>query len=117
MEDAVNRAKTYLQAGVDGIMIHSKSKSADEIFEFAEHYKDICKQLNLNKPLVCVPTTYNQTTEDELSAAGFSIIIHANHLMRSAYKAMMETAKTILRNQRSFEVDPLCSTVREILKQ
>jgi phosphoenolpyruvate phosphomutase len=116
MEDAVNRAKTYLQAGADGIMIHSKSKSADEIFEFAEHYKDICKQLNLNKPLVCVPTTYNQTTEDELSAAGFSIIIHANHMLRSAYKAMMETAKTILRDQRSFEADPICSTVREIFK-
>jgi phosphoenolpyruvate phosphomutase len=116
MEDAVNRAIIYLRAGVDGIMIHSKSKSADEIFEFAQHYKDICKQLNLNKTLVCVPTTYNQTTEDELSAAGFRIIIHANHLLRSAYKAMMETAKTILRNQRSFEADPLCSTVREIFK-
>jgi phosphoenolpyruvate phosphomutase len=116
MEDAVNRAKTYLQAGVDGIMIHSKSKSSDEIFEFAEHYKDVCKQLSLNKPLVCVPTTYNKTTEDELSAAGFSIIIHANHLLRSAYKAMIETAKTILRDQRSFEADPLCSTVREIFK-
>jgi phosphoenolpyruvate phosphomutase len=116
MEDAVNRAIIYLRAGVDGIMIHSKSKSADEIFEFAQHYKDICKQLNLNKTLVCVPTTYNQTTEDELSAAGFRIIIHANHLLRSAYKAMMETAKIILRNQRSFEADPLCCTVREIFK-
>ena len=116
MEDAVNRAEIYLRAGVDGIMIHSKSKSADEIFEFAERYKDICKQLNLNKPLVCVPTTYNQTNEDELSAAGFRIIIHANHMLRSAYKAMMETAKTILRDQRSFEADPLCSTVREIFK-
>jgi phosphoenolpyruvate phosphomutase len=116
MEDAVNRAKIYLRAGVDGIMIHSKTKSGDEIFEFAQHYKDICKQLNLNKTLVCVPTTYNQTTEDELSAAGFRIIIHANHLLRSAYKAMLETAKTILRDQRSLEADPLCSTVREIFK-
>jgi phosphoenolpyruvate phosphomutase len=116
MEDAVNRARIYLRAGADGIMIHSKSKSADEILEFAKHYKDICKQLNINKTLVCVPTTYNQTTEDELSAAGFRIIIHANHLLRSAYKAMMETAKIILRNQRSFEADPLCCTVREIFK-
>ncbi len=116
MEDAVNRAKIYLQAGVDGIMIHSKLKSADEIFEFAEHYKEISKELNLNKTLVCVPTTYNQTTESELSAAGFQIIIHANHLLRSAYKAMVETAQTILRDQRSLEADPLCSTVREIFK-
>ncbi|MZG53321.1 MAG: phosphoenolpyruvate mutase [Nitrospinae bacterium] len=116
MEDAVNRAKTYLRAGVDGIMIHSKSKSSDEIFQFAQHYKEISKQLNLNKTLVCVPTTYNQTTEKELASAGFQIIIHANHLLRSAYKAMLETAQTILRDQRSLEADPLCSTVGEIFK-
>mgnify|MGYP001235500305 FL=1 len=116
MEDAVRRAKIYLQAGVDGIMIHSKSKSADEILEFAKRYKLISKELNLNKILVCVPTTYNQITENELSNAGFQIIIYANHLLRSAYKAMTETAKTILRDQRSLEADPLCSTVREIFK-
>jgi len=116
MEDAVRRAKIYLQAGVDGIMIHSKSKSADEILEFAKHYKLISKQLNINKTLVCVPTTYNQITENELSSAGFKIIIYANHLLRSAYKAMTETAKTILREQRSLEADPLCSTVKEIFK-
>ena len=116
MEDAVRRAKIYLQAGVDGIMIHSKSKSADEILEFAKRYKLISKELNLNKILVCVPTTYNQITENELSNAGFQIIIYANHLLRSAYKSMTETAKTILRDQRSLEADPLCSTVREIFK-
>ncbi|MEC8957103.1 MAG: phosphoenolpyruvate mutase, partial [Nitrospinota bacterium] len=116
MEDAVSRAKIYLQAGVDGIMIHSKSKSADEILEFAQQYKVISKQMHLNKTLVCVPTTYNQITEDELSNAGFQIIIYANHLLRSAYKSMTETAKTILRDQRSLEADPLCSTVREIFK-
>ena len=91
MDDAVNRAKIYLQAGVDGIMIHSKSKSSDEIFQFAQHYKKILAELNLSKTLVCVPTTYNQTTEKELASAGFQIIIHANHILRSAYKAMMET--------------------------
>ena len=116
MEDAVRRAKIYLQAGVDGIMIHSKSKSSDEILEFAKRYKLISKELNINKILVCVPTTYNQITENELSNAGFQIIIYANHLLRSAYKAMTETAKTILRDQRSLEADPLCSTVREIFK-
>ena len=63
-----------------------------------------------------MPTTYNQITENELRDAGFQIIIYANHLLRSAYKAMTETAKTILRDQRSLEADPLCSTVREIFK-
>jgi phosphoenolpyruvate phosphomutase len=116
MEDALSRATQYLQAGVDGIMIHSKSKNPDEIMEFAKKYQVILNDLNLKKPLVCVPTTYNKITEDELSAAGFNIVIYANHLLRSAYQAMMETAKTLLRNQRSLEADPLCSPVREIFK-
>ncbi|MBT6248669.1 MAG: phosphoenolpyruvate mutase [Nitrospina sp.] len=116
MEDALNRATQYLQAGVDGIMIHSKSKNPDEILEFAQKYQIILKDLKLKKILVCVPTTYNKITEDELSAAGFDIIIYANHLLRSAYLAMMETAKTLLRNQRSLEADPLCTPVREIFK-
>ena len=116
MEDALNRATQYLRAGVDGIMIHSKSKDPGEILEFAEKYQIILQDLKLNKPLVCVPTTYNKITEDELSAAGFDIIIYANHLLRSAYLAMTETAKTLLRNQRSLEADPLCTPVREIFK-
>jgi len=116
MEDALSRARKYLQAGVDGIMIHSKSKNPDEILEFAEKYQVVLNDLNLKKPLVCVPTTYNKITEDELSSAGFNIIIYANHLLRSAYLAMMETAKTLLRNQRSLEADPLCAPVREIFK-
>ena len=75
MEDALNRATQYLQAGVDGIMIHSKSKNPNEILEFAKKYQVILDDLNLKKPLVCVPTTYNKITEDELSSAGFNIII------------------------------------------
>ena len=97
-------------------MIHSKSKNPNEILEFAEKYQVILNDLNLKKPLVCVPTTYNKITENELSSAGFNIIIYANHLLRSAYQAMMETAKTLLRNQRSLEADPLCTPVREIFK-
>jgi len=116
MEDALNRATQYLQAGVDGIMIHSKSKNPNEILEFAKKYQVILDDLNLKKPLVCVPTTYNKITEDELSSAGFNIIIYANHLLRSSYMAMMETAKVLLRNQRSLEADPLCTPVREIFK-
>lgn len=116
LDDALHRARIYLQAGADGIMIHSKSKSPDEILQFAKSYQLILKELNLDKPLVCVPTTYNNITEEELSAAGFNIVIYANHLLRSAYKSMEEVARTILLNQRSFEADPLCAPVREIFK-
>ncbi len=116
MDDAKHRARVYLEAGVDGIMIHSKQKSPDEVFEFAAFYKELQKELNISKPLICVPTTYNSVHEDELRAAGFNIVIYANHLLRAAYQAMLETAKTILINQRSFEADPICSPVREIFK-
>ena len=116
MENALERARIYLKAGADGIMIHSKSKSPDEILEFSVAYKKILQDLELDKPLICVPTTYNSITEDELKAAGFNIVIYANHLLRAAYKTMLETARTILLNQRSLEADPLCAPVREIFK-
>jgi phosphoenolpyruvate phosphomutase len=116
MEDALARARTYLEAGVDGIMIHSKSKSPDQVLEFSRKYKSLLNDLELDKPLVCVPTTYHTITEEELQAAGFNVVIYANHLLRAAYKSMLETAQTILLNQRSLEVDPLCAPVREIFK-
>jgi len=114
MEDALNRARVYLLAGVDGIMIHSKSKQPDEIIEFAGKYQSLLKELEMSKPLICVPTTYNNILEEELQAAGFQVIIYANHFLRAAYKAMRDTAKSILSNQRSLEADPLCAPVREI---
>lgn len=116
IESALDRARIYLQAGVDGIMIHSKSKNPGEVLQFAKLYRGLLKELQLDKPLICVPTTYNTITEEELRRAGFSIIIYANHLLRSAYKAMMETGKVILSNQRSFEADPICAPVREIFQ-
>ena len=116
VDDALFRAQIYLEAGADGVMIHSKEKDPAQIMEFAKHYQKMTQKINCKKPMVCVPTTYNTLTEDELRAAGFSIVIYANHLLRSANKAMEETARTILLNQRSFEVDPICSPVREIFQ-
>lgn len=116
VDDALFRAQIYLEAGADGIMIHSKEKDPSQIMAFAKHYQKMTQKINCKKPMVCVPTTYNTLTEDELRAAGFSIVIYANHLLRSANKAMEETARTILLNQRSFEVDPICSPVREIFQ-
>ena len=116
VKDALSRAQTYLKAGADGVMIHSKEKDPAQIMEFAKRYREMTQKLNSDKPMVCVPTTYNTITEDELNSAGFRIVIYANHLLRSANKAMEETARTILLNQRSFEADPICSPVREIFK-
>ncbi len=116
LKDALQRARAYLTAGADGIMIHSKSKDPGEILEFAQKYQDLQAELGINKPLVCVPTTYNNIVESELQKSGFQIIIYANHLLRSAYKAMMDTTRSILLNQRSFEADPFCTPVKEIFE-
>lgn len=116
LEDAIFRAKKYLKAGADGIMIHSKNVNPKEILDFAIEYKRLSKDLGIRKPLVCVPTTYNTITEKELKNFGFNVIIYANHLLRSAHKAMKETAMMILRNRRGFEAESKCSPIRDIFK-
>lgn len=111
IDDALMRARKYIDAGADGIMIHSKEKDGSEIkgflLQFRKDYKDV--------PVILVPTSYNQFTEEELHEWGANIIIHANHLLRSAYPAMMKTAKTILKNHRSKEADEFCLSIKEIL--
>ncbi len=114
LNDALERAEQYILAGVDGIMIHSSNKDYDEILQFAQTYEGLCRKLGRRPVLVSVPTTYNTITDAELVANGFNIIIHANHLLRAAYKAMCEAAQTILVSGRSLEADPLCASVPEI---
>ncbi len=111
MEDAITRAKAYIEAGSDAIMIHSKQKSPQEILEFCNLYS----KFETKVPLVVVPTTYNQITEKELSDAGVRIVIYANHLLRSSYPSMVKTAKSILSNERSYETNEDCMPISEIL--
>ena len=117
VQDALDRAEVYTRAGVDGIMIHSNQKDPTEILEFATSYGPLCQRLGRRPILVCVPTTYNTLTEAELIENGFNIIIHANHLLRAAYKAMTEVAGVILANDRSLEADPLCAPVPEVFSR
>jgi len=112
MEDAVERAKEYVKAGVDGIMIHSSVKDPAEILEFCGRFRDFEDTL----PLVTVPTTYNSITETELADAGVNIVIHANHLVRGAYPGMIKAAETILKTGRSLEADDRLLTINEILE-
>ncbi|MEO8666058.1 MAG: phosphoenolpyruvate mutase [Ignavibacteria bacterium] len=111
MEDALKRAEAYIEAGADGIMIHSKEKSPDEILEFCNSFKKFKKKV----PLVTVPSTYNIIYEKELIDAGVNVVIYANQLLRSAYPAMLETAKSILENERSFEADNSMMAIEKIL--
>ncbi len=111
MEDAITRCRAYVKAGVDGIMIHSCKKDPAEILEFCRLFREEDK----TTPLITVPTTYNTITEDELQAAGVNIVIHANHLLRSAFPAMQRTARAILSSGRSLEAESLCMSIKEIL--
>tara|TARA_R110000824_G_scaffold307395_3_gene494880 strand:+ start:99 stop:1379 length:1281 start_codon:yes stop_codon:yes gene_type:complete len=111
LEDAVTRACAYVQAGADGVMIHSKEDTPTEIISFMTAFRKHHPTI----PIIVVPTSYNEITEDELADAGANIIIYANHLLRSAYPAMVQTAQSILKNNRSYETNELCLPIKEIL--
>ncbi len=111
MNDATSRAEAYIQSGADGIMIHSRKNSADEVISF-------CKDLRKNHPsipIVAVPTSYNKITVKELSCAGVNIVIYANHMLRAAYPGMINTARSILEHDRSFEAEKNLLSINEIL--
>lgn len=112
IDDAIDRANTYIDAGVDGIMIHSRKDTADEIFEFSKIFRKNHKTI----PLVSVPSTYNKVTEEELAKNGFNIVIYANQMLRAAYPAMYKVAESILKNGRSFEVDKDLIKIKKILE-
>ena len=112
LEDALTRAQAYINAGADGIMIHSKASEPTEVFEFMRRYNEF----EVRKPVIAVPSTYNTVTEAELHDAGVDIVIYANQLIRSAYPAMEKTAKSILVNTRSYEADKYMLPVKEILE-
>lgn len=111
IEDAIERAKAYIEAGADGIMIHSRKKDPQEIFDFCERYN----QLPNRKILVAVPSSYNSVTEEALQEKGVNVVIYANQLLRAAYPAMLAVAQSILTNHRSLECDSSLMSIKEIL--
>lgn len=111
IEDAVTRAEAYIAAGADGILIHSKQKAPDEVFGFCKRYSAFERRV----PLIVVPSTYNRVTEQELVDHGVSVVIYANQLLRAAYPAMVETARSILTHGRSAEADDQLMSISEIL--
>jgi len=113
MEEALKRGAAYTAAGADGIMIHSRNKDPSEILEFIQKYRE--QEGDNAKPIVVVPSSYNTIYESELKAAGVSIIIYANHMLRSSYPAMLGVAETILANGRSHEVDSSVMSIKKVL--
>ena len=111
MDDALARAAAFVEAGADGIMIHSRKKDPGEILEFCDRFRESDKLT----PIVVVPTSFNAITEEELAAHGVSIVIYANQLTRSAFPAMQRTAEDILRCHRAKEVDDRLMPIKEII--
>jgi phosphoenolpyruvate phosphomutase / 2-hydroxyethylphosphonate cytidylyltransferase len=111
LKDAIKRAKIYSKAGADAILIHSKKNTPNEIFAFAKEFK---KSKNF-KPLVAVPSTYSKVYEKDLIKYGFKLVIYANQLLRAAYPAMQNAAKSILEKSRAFEIDKKIIPIKEII--
>ena len=111
MEDALKRAYAYVEAGADGIMIHSRKKDPDEIFEFCDTFR----KTNKHTPIVVVPTSFNSVTEEEFADHGVNIVIYANQLTRSAFPAMQNTATKILQCHRAKEVDDSLMSIKDII--
>ena len=112
VDDAMERCLAYVKAGADGIMIHSKHRTGEDIKEFCLRFREV----EPNIPLVVVPTTYNHVTEDELASWGVNVVIYANHLLRAAYPAMVKCAESILANGRSLEANDMCMPIKQILE-
>jgi len=111
MQDALDRAQAYIDAGTDVVMIHSRMNNPDEIFEFCDKYHRMTKTV----PLKVVPSSFNGVTEEEWIDQGVSIVTYANHMLRSSYPAMLKVAKSILQNGRSLEASDDCLSIKEIL--
>ena len=113
VQHALERAYAYVNAGADALMIHSKEKHGNDIKEFCKKFRIV----DSNTPIVVVPSTYNHMIEDEFIEMGANIVIYANHMLRSAYPAMKETAELILKNKRSLEAaDKNCMSIKQILE-
>ena len=112
MDDALERCHAYVAAGADGVMIHSKNKDGMDIKDFCQRFRE----KDDHTPIVAVPTTYNQFTEEELAEWGINVVIYANHMLRSAYPAMVKCAERILETSRSLEAsEEYCMPIKQIL--
>jgi phosphoenolpyruvate phosphomutase / 2-hydroxyethylphosphonate cytidylyltransferase len=109
--DALERAHAYIAAGADAILIHSKSKQFDEVKSFCQEFRKI----DQDTPIVVVPSTYSQVSEEELKNAQINMVIYANQLLRAAYPAMLNIAKTILLDQSAKNADKMCMPINDII--
>jgi len=109
MEEALRRAEAYRRAGADAILIHSKMSKPDEIVSFAREWAR-------RAPLVIVPTRYYSTPTEVFREAGISVVIWANHMVRSATAAMQNVAREIHSSETLVNVEDRIAPVNEIFR-
>ncbi|GMU41355.1 MAG: phosphoenolpyruvate mutase [Chloroflexota bacterium] len=111
-DDALERARAFIAAGADGIMIHSRADGPEEIREFCERYNAIPDR----RPLVVVPTSFPQVREHELADMGVNMVIYANHLLRAAYPSMLAAAHSILEQESAGAIEDRLLSVDDVLR-
>ena len=109
MDEAIQRADAYENAGADAILIHSKKETPDEIIEFSESWKG-------NIPLVVVPTTYPTVSVEELIKNKFKMVIYANQSLRASYLAMNKVLKEIKNSERISEIKQEMTSMEKIFE-
>ncbi|MFQ5872929.1 MAG: phosphoenolpyruvate mutase [Dehalococcoidia bacterium] len=109
MGEALKRAEAYHGAGADAILIHSKLSRPDEILEFKKEWGDRC-------PVVIVPTRYYSTPTEVFRQAGFSVVIWANHLLRSSLSAMEQTARQIKTEETLLNVEDRIASLAKVFR-
>jgi len=88
-EEALRRARAYVDAGADAILIHNGSRSPQPIIDFVQAWE-------FSAPLVVVPTTYYTITAQDLEELGVKMVIYANHGLRASINAMLDVYREIL---------------------
>lgn len=111
LDEAIKRAEAYIDAGCNGLMIHSKDRTAKQVFSFGNKIR----KLGYNIPLVAVPSTYSKTHEVELIKNGFNVVIYANHMLRASYRSMFNAAYSILDKRKASYIDKKITSINEII--
>ncbi len=109
LDEAMRRAEAYYRAGADAILMHSKAKNADQILAFMHEWGDTC-------PVVIVPTTYYETPIEVFEKAGVSVVIWANHLLRSSITAMQQTAAKVVEQRSVQPIESEIASVKDVFQ-
>ena len=107
MDEALKRAYAYEKAGADAILIHSKKKTPEEVFKFAESWKG-------NLPIIVIPTTYDSVSMDELISHKIKMVIHANQTLRAAHASISRILKQMIDSNSLSEVKEEISSMEDI---